>query len=315
MDQEAHLSNEISDLDKLLEEALADFSRPILLPSEKARSRVGKTTGDDVAVDGVSPSPKGAPQPKPTQREDTTSEEDAFLEETAREIDDVLSSIAQEDPALAKQLRNLTDCAAGVSSADHNVAMKSFSEFATMFKETLKNVSSQSGVAPEELLDEDLDGLMENLDKLAMGQPDSDSQSRAAGQSADDVDFSVPLNDVVKALLAKDVMYASLQRCEEEFVPWLATNRGTLAAADLNRYESQLASVRNLLREYEAQPDSGDASDEHFQRIFIMIATLQDLGAFPEQLMAKVNTDAFHVNLAKQFANDDGLEPPDCKTA
>ena len=183
-----------------------------------------------------------------------------------------------------------------------------------MFKETLKSVSNQAGVPTEELLDEDLNGLMENLDKLAQGHAGDNFNSDRRP------DFSVPVNDVVKALLAKDVMYTSLQRCEAEFEPWLVANRAGLSSGDLRRSELQLNAVKSLLREYDSQTE-GSNSDEHFQRIFKMIAELQDFGSFPEELMAKVNTGAFNVDLPK-FAQggatagteEHELEPPDCKT-
>ena len=121
-DPESTIPNDTSDLEKLLQEALEDFGRPVLLPSEKERVRLESTaaTTGECSVDDAAHSKDGFPSTSSPassngkHKAKTTTDaaaEDAFLAETEKEIDNVLAAIAQESPALAQQLRSLTDCA------------------------------------------------------------------------------------------------------------------------------------------------------------------------------------------------------------
>ena len=90
---------------------------------------------------------------------------------TAKEIDDALSEISHDDPALAAQLKKLTECAVAVGSGDEDVAMKNFSQFASMFKDTLSQLSAQAGDGQDDLMDDDLTSIMSSLDKLGISDP------------------------------------------------------------------------------------------------------------------------------------------------
>lgn len=132
--------------------------------------------------------------------------------------------------------------------------------------------------------------------------------------------FTQPLNDMVRALLAKDVMMNSLERCRDEFDPWLETHRNELSPSDVRRYERQLSRIKELIKEYESHGDVLKQDDAHFHRLLIMIADLQQLGDFPKDLITKVNIGAFSANLPQEKIEmkktvQQNAEVPECKTS
>ncbi|XP_055337345.1 uncharacterized protein LOC129587568 [Paramacrobiotus metropolitanus] len=278
------------DLDDLLQQTLADFDKPDLLPSEKSLNNPSAPGASHPTPSAKSPHPPTA-HPPPLADDD-----EKFFRETSQEINEILTSIDQEDPALAQQLRTLTEFANSVHNPDEQTAMYNFTQFASLFKETLQTISTHTGLQSDELVDDDLTDIMENLDKLAIGEE--------SGAGATE---GIP--DVVQSMLSKSVMLSSLQKCHEEYAPWIAEKRGTLAPKELEGCEAQLAQVGALIAEYEK------AEEPCYARIVEMMARLQELGEFPEELMAKVNTKAFVGGTEGKRDERPELDVPDCRTS
>lgn len=112
-------------------------------------------------------------------------------------------------------------------------------------------------------------------------------------------------------------MYSSLVCCVDEYQPWLASNAGKISKTDQHRFNAQLICVKKLIAEYESDSfQRSGPTEEHFQRLISMIADLQGLGEFPDELMAKINTQQFARNRSQKNADSgDSFEPPDCNVS
>ncbi|GAU99542.1 hypothetical protein RvY_10530 [Ramazzottius varieornatus] len=297
-----------ADLESLLQQALEEFDHPVLLPSEKIHRATGKDSSRQPNVPVQAHITSGS-----SEKPGHSIPNNENLASTTKEIDDALTEIAQDDPALAAQLKKLTESAAAVANEDQDIAMQNFSQFASMFRDTLNQLSAQDGDGQGDDMEGDLLSIMSSLSRLGM---DSSSLDGSADSEL------ASLRTFTRRFLSKDLMYEPVKECELELKQWLEEKRATLVPEVAKRHEAQLCCLRSLVREYEVNWDGMNSENEdvHLPKLLELAKQLQDTGEFPEGIRSYANLEDVYGGLVggkKSTEKDHDLEnaPPNCATS
>ncbi|XP_053484653.1 peroxisomal biogenesis factor 19 [Ictalurus furcatus] len=241
-----------AELDELLDSALDDFEKtnvpraPPEAPSAEAK------TGQ-----------------KPPLLEDSQFFESLFEGEMAHqareEWERAMAELAQEEPELIQQFHKLSE-AAGKVGTD----AVSQQEFASCLKDTLSGLAKNAdNLQTTGLAGEDLAKTLEGLGL--------DENSEGGG---DDGNILPIMQSIMQNLLSKDVLYPSLKEITEKYPEWLDSNRQSLSAEDVQRYEQQHRIMGEICSQFERDGDT----ESSFENILELMQKLQDLGHPPKEL-------------------------------
>ena len=110
------------------------------------------------------------------------------------------------------------------------------------------------------------------------------------------------LDTMMSQLLSKSVLYEPLQQINARYPSFLASARGELPAADLERFELQASLVAQLLAVFDQAP-------EDVERVMQLMQAMQACGAPPVEIMADVAPGLeFGANGAPDFGSALGPE-------
>lgn len=141
-------------------------------------------------------------------------------------------------------------------------------------------------------MDSNVAKTMDMLQKLAVSG-DGSSGARAV---ADEVmssmtaefekmgqkeDFQAVIDNMMRQLLARDVMYEPMKQICELYPAWLAEHVEHLTTVEYENYGKQFQLFQRLVAVYETEPDN-------FPRLMEMMHDLQETGQPPKEIVAKL---------------------------
>ncbi|CAE7873016.1 qtrt1 [Symbiodinium sp. KB8] len=91
-------------------------------------------------------------------------------------------------------------------------------------------------------------------------------------------DFQAVIDNIMKQLLTKDIMFEPVQEITARFPEWLADNRGKLSAEEYANYGRMYQAFQRLAATYETEPDN-------FPRIMELMQDLQACGQPPADII------------------------------
>ena len=118
-----------------------------------------------------------------------------------------------------------------------------------------------------------------------------------------DSNFDDVVQDFIETLLDKEILYPSIKELNEKYQPWLDSNRESLPASEVSRYEKQIDVIAKICREYEnlddapssgsSSVDGGKAKGDNLQmdRIVQLMHEMRELGNPPEELIKSIEVE------------------------
>ncbi len=211
----------------------------------------GEATGQ-----GVAPSDVGLPSDEETR---------AALDKIMREIQDpefkktlgeTLGSMGRSDDAGGMGLFGGLDGADG-GEMDGNV---------TKTMEMLQKLAATSdgGEDARKVADDVMAGMTAEFE--AMGQKE---------------DFQAVVDNMMRQLLARDVMYEPMKQICELYPAWMAEHVDSLSKTEYENYGRQYQLFQKLVAAYETEPDN-------FPRLMELMHDLQETGQPPREIVTKL---------------------------
>ncbi|GAQ80592.1 peroxin 19 family protein [Klebsormidium nitens] len=114
-------------------------------------------------------------------------------------------------------------------------------------------------------------GGAENLDEL-MAQ----LQQMAGGE-----DMQSLMDNMMKQLLSKDVLYEPMKEIGRRYPTWLQENDAKLSTEDKARYGKQYQYIQRLLHVYENDPDN-------FEQVTALMQEMQECGHPPDEIIQEL---------------------------
>ena len=84
-------------------------------------------------------------------------------------------------------------------------------------------------------------------------------------------DFDLIVEQMMKQLLGKDVMYEPMKQVTEKFPEWLADNESELSKEDYERYGRMYQYFQKIVAVYESEPNN-------FERLQELMQDMQECG-------------------------------------
>lgn len=125
-------------------------------------------------------------------------------------------------------------------------------------------LSSDSAAAAEGMSDELINRMMKEFE--TMGRKD---------------DFSAVVDNMMRQLLSKDIMYLPMKAICEEFPEWLAVHGARLDNEKYQAYGRMYQIFQKMVDTYETQPDN-------FPRLLELMQDMQECGNPPPEILAKL---------------------------
>ncbi|GAA5833993.1 hypothetical protein JCM11251_003585 [Rhodosporidiobolus azoricus] len=106
------------------------------------------------------------------------------------------------------------------------------------------------------------------------------------------------LDEMMKQLMSREMLYEPLKELSEKYPSYLSSNRSTLPAADLARYEKQQVIVQSIVAKFEepgADKPVGKGTKEEEERrekrteeVVDLVAKMNECGAPPSEIMGEM---------------------------
>ncbi|WAR06677.1 PEX19-like protein [Mya arenaria] len=105
--------------------------------------------------------------------------------------------------------------------------------------------------------------------------------------NAQEDNFMPMMQNMMKTLLSKDVLYPSLKEISEKYPPWLEKNKSKITEAEFSNYSKQNVMISQILVEFdkEKSTDTDDMKKQRFEQIMEMMQKMQDLGQPPKEIV------------------------------
>lgn len=133
---------------------------------------------------------------------------------------------------------------------------------------------------------------MEMLQRLASTSDSSDEARKVADEVMSSMtaefeamgqkeDFQAVIDNMMRQLLARDVMYEPMKQICEMYPAWLAENVARLSKQEYENYGKQYQLFQQLAAVYETEPDN-------FPRLMELMHDLQETGQPPAEIITKL---------------------------
>ena len=125
------------------------------------------------------------------------------------------------------------------------------------------------------------------LEQLANEFEKMGSEMKAAGDgggsssTGEDEDGEGVVDDVVKQLLSKELMYPPIKHICEQYPSWLERHRGKMETGAFTRYEEQHGLFVQIVQVYEED-------GENFNRLLDLMTRVQEYGQPPKEIVQEL---------------------------
>ncbi|XP_064617802.1 peroxisomal biogenesis factor 19-like isoform X2 [Liolophura sinensis] len=247
----------------LLDSALADFdsqpkhSQPLLAQTtEKEKKKPSQ----------MEPAIEVSPQQEALFNElfHREGSEDAVLE-----LEETMKRLLQQGPPQGQQ----TSQGTGQSGGDASCGQQ---EFAAALAQALSGMAQNAEGLKEPMSEEE---MLRSLSGLGLG-----------GAAGDDTDFMPMMQDMMKNLLSKEVLYPSLKEISEKYPKWLEENKEKTDPKEFENYQKQYMLMSHICTQFEADDSSDPESvqNERFEKILDLMQQMQELGHPPKDIVGEM---------------------------
>lgn len=294
--------NEVDDeLKELLDSALQDFdTQPgcgygasVLGANEEEQEEVSVGGLGSAASNSSRNHPQSPPSastnpyfPPPFSGFPSTQEgDDSAGRDLAEQLDEAMRSFIGDDPELMQNIEILAKAAE--SAGDSPEAQK---EFADTLAKTLSSLAQNAEGLQEHLNEEDLNQAFSNLglnpENVGVGL----DGSTGGGGGADNPDILPVMQNMMKTLLSKEVLYPSLKEISQKYPKWLEENEGKTDKELIENYTLQYNLMKTICQEFEKETlaDSEDTKNHRFKRILELMQEMQELGQPPKEILGEM---------------------------
>jgi len=261
------------ELDSILDDALADFDKPVLKKSKPKTNPPSNGNGGSTAN-------KTNQQSNPNNLFDNFFNEEMSAELT-KEWEAAMEELSLEDPSLADNIKNLHSAmkASNVpSSSGSTEDSSSLDSVAETMRAALSSMTKDASSA-----DVGKDAMFGNL----MGNllPGSGSSSKPASSNPPEIDEIGMMENLMKTMLSKEMLYPPMKEMSDRYPEWLQKNSSSLSEKDKENYENQLRCLKSICKEYESEPLTEDDKSKRFHKIMGLIDSMQGFGTPPADLI------------------------------
>ena len=219
-------------------------------------------------------------------------EEDAITKATKAAVD--VTEKSAKEARKDDTLKNLTDLMSKMGNED--------SDFQKVLEDTLRGLDGGAGdgatnsTRPQSEMDASIAKTLqmlaetgaregvEGVEPAGMGQMGEDVMNKIMSdfeQMSEREDFNSVVEDMMKQLLSKQIMYGPIKEICGKFPEWLAENEKKLSKEDYERYGKQYQYMQRICAVYETTPDN-------FERITELMQDMQEYGKPPAEIVKEL---------------------------
>uniref|UniRef100_A0A182JZM0 Peroxin-19 n=1 Tax=Anopheles christyi TaxID=43041 RepID=A0A182JZM0_9DIPT len=259
------------ELDDLLDSALEDFSKQKVDPKKQTTSDGGATGSGEQTV----------------QHEDPPTEQlwnEEFVDQQAKMFEQHMAALfgggeKVDSEQIMLGFQRIAE-AAGMAVRSEGTATDTETAPANTLDPTISQSISDALKAMSEgrenlqtpFSPEDVANMFGNIDLNASGENNA---------------FLPFMQNMMQSLLSADVLLPSMRDLVGKYPQWLAEHGAGLPKEEKERYEKQLALMKEVCTELEKETpdDSAEVKKERFQNVLEKMQSMQDLGQPPADLV------------------------------
>ncbi|KAL5020393.1 hypothetical protein ScPMuIL_003285 [Solemya velum] len=202
---------------------------------------------------------------EPATDPDRMAEE--FSEQIAQQMEQAMQMFMKEDPSLMAHVEKLAKAA-----SDMGENAESQQDFSATLAQTMAGLSQNTTQLQDNISEEDLSKAFSS-----MGLENEEG-------------VEPMMQDMMKTLLSKEVLYPSLKEMNDKYPKWLKTNESKVEKSKLENYKKQHSLIKSICTEFEAEKasDSDSMKNTRFQNILDLMQKMQELGQPPEEIVAEM---------------------------
>lgn len=210
--------------------------------------------------------------------------DDSAGRDLAEQLDEAMRSFIGDDPELMQNIEILAKAAE--SAGDSPEAQK---EFADTLAKTLSSLAQNAEGLQEQLNEDELNQAFSNLG-LNPGNVGVGLDGNTGGGGADNPDILPVMQNMMKTLLSKEVLYPSLKEISQKYPKWLEENEGKTEKELIENYTLQYNLMKTICQEFEKETtaDSEDTKNHRFKRILELMQEMQELGQPPKEILGEM---------------------------
>ncbi|ELT92282.1 hypothetical protein CAPTEDRAFT_224754 [Capitella teleta] len=259
------------ELEDLLESALGDFDKKAPPVAEAAANGPSNST--------IAP---------PNKRD--SLDDDAMF-------NDIFTGALENHPDMEQLMKTVMD-GMGSGQADSDDFLKQFEKFAHGTTTGVPGTTPESHREFSETLKETLGSLAQNAEELQndvsedeilkmMSQMGLGTGGAGGGGGGGEMDFMPVMENMMKSLLSKDVLYPSLKDITSKYPTWLSENKEKISSEEYSKYAKQNDLMGEIVREFdeEKDADSDESKRLRFDRIMNVMQQMQELGQPPKEIV------------------------------
>jgi peroxin-19 len=144
------------------------------------------------------------------------------------------------------------------------------------------------------MLTENVKKMEENANKPSDANQDQMFEDLLKGMESDD-QLSGMVENVMKQLISKDILYEPMKEMQAKYPKWLADNKSKVSAEDYQKYVQQYEYVNKIVNSYNTNPN-------YFDEVVNLMQAMQECGQPPEELMQQMSPEG--AEIPKLFGND-----------
>lgn len=162
-----------------------------------------------------------------------------------------------------------------------------FAEFEKIAESTMGGEAPKSEGGLNAAISATLNNLEANTEDLKNLNLSEDDFKGLLGNFND----SEMLQNMMKTLLSKDLLYPSLNELKEKYPTWLEENEPKLSQEDLTRYKKQSGIVVQLVDIYdeEKETDTNEIKKQRFEKLMNLMQDMQSCGHPPKEIVGDVD--------------------------
>ena len=228
-----------------------------------------------------------------TKKDDDDDEEDAITKATKAAVD--VTEKSAKEMRKDDTMKDLTDLMSKIGNED--------SDFQKALEDTLRGLDGGGGgdgtsnsTRPQSEMDASIAKTLqmlaetgaregvEGVEPAGMGQMGEDVMNKIMSdfeQMSEREDFNTVVEDMMKQLLSKQIMYGPIKEICGKFPEWLAENEKKLSKEDYERYGKQYQYMQRICAVYETTP-------ENFERITELMQDMQEYGKPPAEIVKEL---------------------------
>ncbi|ESO11497.1 hypothetical protein HELRODRAFT_166500 [Helobdella robusta] len=262
------------DLDDLLDSALGDFDK---YSKDSVNSPSHSNNNNEKNHEGSSNS-IGKPSSATDKTQETTF--DKIYEEMFKQFQDASNQSGAS--ANKTEFSNFDPSLCGDIAATLQKALGSLNQ-------------NLSDLQNENMSESDMLDLLSKMSNAGLDDSDISPTSPLNNNSNNADDIFPLMQNMMKNLLSKELLYPSLKTISLQYPSWLTSNENKISADEYKQYKEQYRLMSEIVFEYEAEQngDSEAVKNVRMNKILDLMQQMQALGNPPKEIPKDFDYDEF----------------------